>query len=140
MSLPHATALLNSTPALAGRQNEGSALLAQFRSAVGGQCQVAFENAYPAPDGQRYVGQAAVRSFWGNYSGRRGQVIKGTRGSPERARRSREKRGRPCLRRVAMEPRMRQRHVGHRGASGWRSTDPAPESCSGPRACRPASP
>ncbi len=23
-----------------------------------------FENTYPAPDGQRYVGQAAVRQFW----------------------------------------------------------------------------
>ena len=58
------------------------------------------------------VDETSYRAFiitsYGNYSGRRGQVITGTRGSPERARRSREKRGRPCLRRVAMEPRMRQ--------------------------------
>jgi len=73
MSLPHATALLNSTPVLAGRQSERSALLAQS-----------------------------------------------------------ERQPRNVVRAI--------RHVGHRGASGWRSTDPAPESCSGPRACRPASP
>ena len=26
-----------------------------------------FENTYPPPDGARYVGQSAVRSFWGDF-------------------------------------------------------------------------
>lgn len=28
---------------------------------------VVFENTFPAPDGQRYVGQTAVRAFWSHF-------------------------------------------------------------------------
>jgi ketosteroid isomerase-like protein len=30
---------------------------------------VVFENTYPPPDGERYVGQAAVREFWERFFG-----------------------------------------------------------------------